>query len=119
MTYEKFEEKWNELTFDEQLSIYNNFLDAERKTEGHIYEFDEDFFNLFQTPMQAARATYFGKIESWADEFIMLDAYGNLKSLNDYEVKKLMEEDLWYIYDNEIFWLNYIEEEDDEEDEID
>jgi len=122
MTYEKFEEKWNELTFEEQLSIYNTFLDEECKAEGHIYEFDEDFFtNSFSTPMQAARATYFGKIESWADEFITLDAYGNLKSLNKYEVKKRMEEDLWYIYDNERFWQNHIEEDEvyDEEDEID
>ena len=119
MTYEKFEEKWNELTFEEQLSIYNNFIDEECKAEGHIYDFDEDFFtDSFRTPIQAARATYFGKIGSWADEFITFDSYGNLKSLNKYEVEKCMEEDLWYIYDNERFWQNYIEE-DDEEEEID
>lgn len=51
--------------------------------------FDEDFWtNTFQddergsAAEKAARATYFGEVH-WADEYIRLDALGNLETTND------------------------------------
>ena len=44
-------------------------------------DFDEDFFStFFSDPMEAARATFFGSIQSWADSYIRFNAYGNLES---------------------------------------
>ena len=51
--------------------------------------FDEDFWeNYFNdNPQEAARATYFGNIRNWNDEYIRFNAYGNLETTNhiDYE----------------------------------
>ena len=51
--------------------------------------FDEDFwFNTFQddergsAAEKAARATYFGEVH-WTDEYIRLDALGNLETTNE------------------------------------
>jgi len=51
-----------------------------------VYDFDEYFFNTFfeNNPYEAFRATFFGNIESYNDEFIRFDAYGNLESLSDF-----------------------------------
>ena len=55
-----------------------------------VYEFDDDFFNTYfeGKPEEAARATFFGKIENWNDEYIRFNGYGNLESLNDYAYEK-------------------------------
>ena len=51
-----------------------------------VYSFDEDFFELFfKSPIEVSRATYFGKIGNWNDEYIRFNGYGNLESLNQWE----------------------------------
>lgn len=51
------------------------------------YPFDEEFFSsAFTDPMEAARATFFGDIQSWSDDYIKFNAYGNLESRSDYQV---------------------------------
>lgn len=55
-----------------------------------VYEFDDEFFNTFfeGKPLEAARATYFGSIDNWNDEYIRFNGYGNLESLSDYAYEK-------------------------------
>lgn len=80
--------------------IYNQ-LDSEY-TENIIdwIPFDDDFWkNYFKdNPYEAARATYFGNIQNWNDEYIRFNGYGNLETTHriDYD-----------LYDTEIFeaWL--------------
>ena len=59
-----------------------------------VYEFDDDFFLTYfsDSPMDAARATYFGDIQSWSDEWIRFNGYGNLESLSDYAFEKELQE---------------------------
>jgi hypothetical protein len=51
-----------------------------------VYDFDDDFFDTYFAgkPEEAARATFFGKIQSWMDEYIRFNGYGNLESVSEY-----------------------------------
>lgn len=119
MTFETFEERFNELLFGERLAIYNEYCLNYRSGDDMIYNFDEEFFDMaFSSPMDAARATFFGNIQSWNDEYIRFNAYGNLESLSEYDVQGEFGYELEYIFEHEDTWQDYIEdEEDDEEDE--
>ena len=64
-----------------------------------VFEFEEEFFNMFfmDKPFEAFRATFFGSVNNWTDEYIRFNAYGNLESLSEYEHNKELIE-----YQNEI-----------------
>lgn len=54
-----------------------------------VMEFDDYFFKTyFSDPQEAARATFFGNIQNWNDEYIRFNAYGNLESLNEWQYEK-------------------------------
>ena len=80
--------------------IYNQ-LDNEY-TEDIIdwVPFDDEFWDIYfgDNAQEAARATYFGNIQNWNDDYIRFNGYRNLETTNtiDYE-----------IYDTEILeaWL--------------
>lgn len=59
-----------------------------------VYEFDDEFFDTFfeGKPLEAARATFFGDIQNWMDEYIRFNGYGNLESLSDYAYDKEVQE---------------------------
>lgn len=58
-----------------------------------VYNFDDDFFEMmFQDKIEVARATFFGDISNWNDEYIKLNAYGNLESLSEYDYRKELED---------------------------
>ena len=121
MKYEVFEEKFKELSIGEKIAIFNNYIP---NGDNEIYTFDEKFFETFfsRNPMEAARATFFGKINSWTDEYIKINAYGNLESMSEYDVLKEIDYYLEEIFDNTDTWKDYIdneEEEEEEEEEID
>lgn len=60
----------------EILDSWNGFLGDDLMSEDW-----EEFFSIyFSDPMEAARATFFGDIQSWNDEYIGFNAYGNLVS---------------------------------------
>lgn len=116
MTFERFEEKFNELDFSDKLSIYNNYCVEYRSGDDMIYNFDDEFFDMaFSSHMDAARAVFFGKIESWSDEYIRFNAYGNLESLSEYEAEGEIAYDLDSIFEHEECWKDYIEEDEEEE----
>ena len=55
-----------------------------------MYPFDEDFFQeAFTDPDEAARATFFGDIKNWSDDYIGFNAYGNLVSMSEGEYASL------------------------------
>ena len=53
------------------------------------YENDEEFFNMFfpNNPMEAVRSSYYGDY-NYCDKYVKFDGYGNLKSVDDYELEK-------------------------------
>lgn len=59
-----------------------------------VMEFDDDFFSTYfeGRPEEAARATFFGNIQNWMDDYIRFNGYGNLESLNSYQYEKELEE---------------------------
>ena len=95
---EAYEKEYLENTSLED--IYNQ-LDSEY-TEDIIdwIPFDDDFWKTYfkDNPYEAARATYFGNIQNWNDDYIRFNGYGNLETTHriDYD-----------LYDNEILeaWL--------------
>ena len=116
MKYETFEEKFKELSIGERLSIFNTYCIEHGDPDKEIHSFDEEFFETyFRDPMEAARATFFGKIESWMDEYIRFNAYGNLESMSEYEVLGEIDYYLEEIFDNPDMWEDYIENEEEEE----
>lgn len=117
MKYEVFEEKFKELSIGERLSIFNTYCIEHGDPGNEIHSFDEEFFNTyFSDPMEAARATFFGKIESWMDEYIKFNAYGNLESMSEYDVLGEIDYYLEEIFDNTDTWEDYIDNEEDDED---
>ena len=118
MKYEVFEEKFKELSIGERLSIFNTYCIEHGDSDNVINSFDEDFFNTyFSNPMEAARATFFGKIESWCDEYIKFNAYGNLESMTEYDVLEEIDNYLEEIFGNPDTWEDYIDNEEDDEEE--
>lgn len=116
MKYEVFEEKFKELSLGERLSIFNTYCIDHGNADKEIHSFDEEFFETyFSNPMEAARATFFGKINSWGDEYIRFNAYGNLESMTEYDVLEEIDNYLEEIFDYPDTWDIYIYN--DEEDE--
>ena len=50
---------------------------------------DEEFFNTFfpNNPTEAVRSVYYGDY-NYCDDYVKFDGYGNLKSVDDYELEK-------------------------------
>ena len=59
----------------------------------NMWENDRDFFDTFYSgePMEVARAVQFGEYD-YRDSYAKIDAYGNLVSYSDYELKELLED---------------------------
>ena len=111
MSYEVFKEKFDDLSLNEKLSIYNEYCINYDSSETIEY-FDEDFFNcFFSDKMEVARAVFFGNIKSWNDEYIRFNAYGNLESLSEFDVIDEINDYVEEIFEYEDIWKNYIDSE--------
>lgn len=122
ISLEKFTEEFKSLTDREKIIIYNNYCSEHGDSDKMLYDFDEEFFEMAfgNDPIEAARATFFGDIQNWSDEYIRFNGYGNLESLSEYDAVKVAEDHLDDIYEYEDVWEDYIEtEEDEDEDEED
>ena len=72
---------------------------------GHLeyWENDEEFFNTFyyNNPMEVARAVYYGEY-CFTDEYVYINAYGNLESISTYRRDELLIDEVedilskWY-----------------------
>lgn len=58
------------------------------------HPFDDDFWETYfkDNPYEAARATYFGNIQNWNDEYIRFDGYRNLETTNSIDYESYQEE---------------------------
>lgn len=98
-----------------------NDYQRESSLDRELNTFDEEFFSIYFTdPMEAARATFFGKIQSWNDDYIYFNGYGNLEStsrpLDVVDIDELAD----YINDNQQdfdYIINHIDDIDEDEDE--
>ena len=64
MKYEVCEEKFKELATSEKLTIFNMYCCEHGDPDKEIQPFDDEFFKVYFTdPIDAARATFFGKIK--------------------------------------------------------
>lgn len=123
ISLEKFTEKFKRLTDREKIAIYNEYCMEHGDSDKMLYDFDEEFFEMAfegKEAIEICRATFFGNINSWSDEYIRFNAYGNLESLSDIdavgEIENYYIED---IYEYEDVWEQYIESEDEDDEEDD
>ncbi len=114
MTEERFKELWDECSREDKFSMFKNMCAYEGCDE-EVYDFDEEFFNVFfsQNPMEASRATCFGDVH-WNHPYIRFDGYGNLQSMDEYDVEELCDEYVSTIFERKEYWEDYIEDEEDE-----
>jgi len=89
--------KLNELKDNEEwesLRIINNECAMYNGSTDEINVNDEEFFNIFfeNNVNEAVRAVCFGDYR-YTDGFVMFDAYGNLQSFNEYELKHYLDLD--------------------------
>ena len=99
--FEIWQEYWDELEDSTKISIRNAYC-LEHNADEEIFPFDEGFFELCfsaSEPIEIARAVFFGNIQSWNDEYIKFNGYGNLESMSTYDAVKDTED----YYLNEIF----------------
>ena len=76
-----------------EVNLWNGELD-----NFDVWENDDEFFNInfSDNPMEAVRAVYYGNY-NYNDEYIRVNAYGNIDSLDQWELEKEVE-----IYINDI-----------------
>lgn len=81
--------------------------------EYYMYSFDEEFFEMFFSGniIEAVRATFFGSIDNWNDEYIYFNAYGNLESMSSYQYDNMLERNKEEIIETalELYEENHIE----------
>lgn len=118
ISLEKFTEEFNNLSNGEKIAIYNEYCLEHGDSDKMLYDFDEEFFEMAfegKEPMEICRATFFGHITSWNDEYIRFNAYGNLESLSEYDAVEVAEDHVNEIYEYEDVWKYNIEDEEDED----
>ena len=114
MNYDTFISKWNELADADKVSCFNDYA-REHNADEELFAFDEEFFSIFfSSTIDAVRAVYFGKIESWNDEYIKFNGYGNLESLCEYQAAELADDYTEEIFEHEEIWMQYIDEDEEE-----
>ncbi|MBP5457231.1 MAG: hypothetical protein J6Y37_12095 [Paludibacteraceae bacterium] len=115
MSLELFDALFAELDVDTKVSIFNEWA-RENRPDDEIFEFDEDFLNVyFETPYDACRAMFFGNITSWNDPYIRFNGYANLVSMSDSETEEYIKDYVSELYEYPECYSSYIDEVDDEE----
>lgn len=115
-TLAQITEHLNNLDDNTLVTAWNEYQ-REISGDNELHSFDDDFFSTyFSDPMEAARATFFGDINSWNDDYIMFNGYGNLESTSRpcdvIDINELAD----YINDNQHLF-DYIMDEIEDEDE--
>ena len=84
------------MTIVEELNNWNSDLDYLR-----VYENDEEFFEMFfegTHPMELVRMTYYGDYK-YTDQYVRFNGYGNLESLDNFEYKEELKDNIEEIID--------------------
>ena len=83
-------------TIVSELNNWNSDLDYLR-----VYENDEEFFEMFfegTHPMELVRMTYYGDYK-FTDQYVRFNGYGNLESLDNFEYKEELKDNIEEILD--------------------
>lgn len=80
----------------QELNSWNGCLDHLQ-----VFENDEEFFEMFFTEdkMALVRAISFGEY-NYNDEYVRFNGYGNLETLNEYQLEEELKESIEEIIDN-------------------
>lgn len=103
--FKYIERGYEDLSDGEKIGLWNEYC-SENCSDDEIYTFDEEFFNMFfegKNPIEIAQAVFFGNIQSWGDEYIKFNGYGNLESLSEYQAVNSIDEEAlinWLIENN-------------------
>ena len=83
----------NKMTTDQLIELNNRYCQS-ICSEGEIYENDEEFFNLFfpnaGDGLRVAQAVFYGDY-NYSHNYVKFNGYGNLESLDYFEVNDLCE----------------------------
>ena len=92
-----------EISID-MLSDYNEYLLENNDADNYIYDDLEEMLQGMNA-MEVIRCTYFGNF-NFNDNYYMFNGYGNVDSMTDTEVERLMQNDTdflkWYIEKNDL-----------------
>lgn len=81
----------NDMDTNELIDLNNTYC-RENNIDSEVFENDEEFFNMFfeNKPFEVVRACHFGSY-NFSDDYVQFNGYGNLDTLNYFEVKDLCE----------------------------
>ena len=106
---------------EDKIGLHNLRNSEMGYSDDDIYPNDEDFFNMYYSndPYNAVQRAVYGNYQPMQD-YVMFDGYGNLKSLDTYELEKYMSDDelAEFLDENEQYIEDYLEVEDEEANEV-
>ena len=118
---DKIKQALRELDPEDKIGLHNLRNSEMGYSDDDIYPNDEDFFNMYYSndPYNAVQRAVYGDYQPMHD-YVMFDGYGNLKSLNTYELEKYMSDDeiAEFLDENEEYIEDYLELEDEEKNEV-
>lgn len=118
MKFEDFKEKFNDLSMDDKVRIYNECvrnLDSDKEILS-IYGFE--FGAMFDDFQSLLLAVCNGDVDPML-EYFRFDVYGHMESLHDSDIEDMIDDYIEEIFDDKSYWEDYIEDDgvEDEEDE--
>lgn len=87
-------------SYDTIEDVYNAIDDKEAIYLPELFDdLDELIEVLGVDPVEAVRATFFGKIQNWDDDYFFINEVGNFESMSEYQFQKMLEENADRIID--------------------
>lgn len=109
ITFKQWKEKFDELPFNDQLSIYNTYM-SEVNSDKEVYDIDTfEFGEMFSDFQQLVLAICNGDVDPLMPHF-RFDVYGHMQSLTESEVNEMIDDYVEEIYENPDCWDIYIEQ---------
>lgn len=78
--------------YDTIEDIYNAIDDKEAIYLPELFDDPVELIEVLGVdPVEAARATFFGKIQNWNDDYFYINEVGNFESMNEYQFQKMLK----------------------------